>query len=114
MDGEKGFSARMDEGALELRKGPKKVRMPFSEIASVARGRRHRYGRTMFWLGVALLPALGLGIILLGIYYQSGYEALVIGYHRRKFALSGDAAALKRIREGIGRSRKDLDTTSEE
>lgn len=114
VDGEKGFSGMMENGALLLRKGPKKVRMPFSEISSVARGRRHRYGRTMFWIGIALLPALGLGAIPLAIYYYSGYDALVIGYHRRKYAISGEGRTLRVIRERIGRNRKDLDTSSEE
>ena len=100
--------------AILLRKGPKKVRMPFSEISSVQRGRRHRYGKTMLWIGITLLPALGLGAIPLAIYYSSGYDALVIGYHRRKYAISGEERALRIIRERIGRNRKDLDTSSEE
>jgi hypothetical protein len=114
VDGDEGFSVRLDDGALELRKGPKKVRMAFPEITSFGRGRRPRYGKTMFWIGVAILPALGLGAILLAIYHFSSREALIVGYQKRKFALSGDERTLRIIRDGIGRNRRDIDTSSEE
>jgi len=114
VDGEEGFNVRLDDGALELRKGPKKVRMAFPEISSFSRGRRPRYGKTMFWIGIAILPALGFGAVLLALYYFSARDALIVGYQKRKFALSGDERTLRIIRDGIGRQRRDIDTSSEE
>lgn len=114
VDGEEGFSARLEDGALVLRKGPKRVRITFPEMASVSRGRRHRYGRTMFWIGIALLPALGFGAVLLAIYYFSAQGALIIGFRKRKYALSGEEKTMRIIHEGIRHNRRDLDVYEEE
>ena len=114
VDGEEGFNARLDDGVLELRKGPKRVRMAFAQISSVGRGRRPRYSKTMFWIGIALLPALGFGAVILAIYHFSVQEALIIAYHKRKYALTGDERTLRVVREGIGHHRGDMDTSSEE
>ena len=97
-----------------LRKGPKRVRMAFGEMASISSGRRPRYGRTVFWMGVALLPALGLGAILLAIYHFTARDALIIGFRKRRYALSGDEKTLNIIREAIGHERRDINVLEEE
>jgi hypothetical protein len=114
VDGEEGFNARLEDGSLELRKGPKRVRMAFAQISSVRRGRRPRYSKTMFWIGIALLPALGFGAVILAIYHFSVQEALIIAYNKRKYALAGDERTLRVIRERIGHERRDMDISGEE
>lgn len=114
VDGEEGFLVRLDPGALVLRKGPKRVSMPFGEMASIRSGRRPRYGRTMFWIGVALLPALGFGTILLAIYHFTRQDAIIIGFRKRNFALSGDEKTLGIIRDAIGHERPDMKMSEEE
>jgi hypothetical protein len=114
VDGDKGYVARMGNSALELKKGPRRVSMPFSEITSVSRGKRYRYGKPVLWMGILLLPVLGVGAILVALYLVSGYDVLVICYRRRKYALSGKGAALRRIGEALKRRRPDIDASAEE
>lgn len=98
MDGEEGFSAVLSREGLVLKKGDMRVEMPRSRIRSAKYVRTYRYGRALLVIGAALLVAFGLGAALIALYYLSKEEALVLRYRRRDYVLTGERAALSRIR----------------
>lgn len=104
---------KASESHLLLRKGDRQVRMPFSEITSAAWGKRPRYGRALLWMGIALLIAVGFGAVLLAIYYFTGYEALVIAYDGKEYAVSGEHARLEDLQARIRRGRAGSADSSE-
>jgi hypothetical protein len=98
VDGEPGFSVKMAPGVLGLRKGELHVRMRKDRIKSVSWEKRYRYGKLMLYIGIALLVALGVGLLLILLYRSSRYDALVIKYGKGRYGLSGDRELLERVR----------------
>ena len=103
VDGEEGFTLKASESHLLLRKADRHVRIPFNEITSADWRKRQRYGRTLLWMGIALLIAVGFGAVLLAIYYLPSYEALVITYDGKEYAVSGERARLEGLQARIRR-----------
>jgi hypothetical protein len=101
VDGEEGFTARLHGTGLVLRKGDLYVRIPPGEVRSAVWSRRDRYPRLLFRIGIVLLVALGLGVVLIALYYLSRYEALVITSGDREYALFGDRAGLEKIQKAL-------------
>ena len=66
--------------------------------------KRPRYGRTLLWMGLALLVAVGFGLVLLALYYLATCEELVISYECKEYAVCGERSALEDIRSRIPRS----------
>ncbi|MBM4248128.1 MAG: hypothetical protein FJ149_01565 [Euryarchaeota archaeon] len=101
VDGEPGFSLNIGRSRLTLRKADRRVRMPYDGITLDGWGRRYRYSPTIRTIGIALLPVLGAGAVLLALYYLSGYDALFLKFGGREYPLSGDRALLERLRRRI-------------
>jgi hypothetical protein len=113
VDGEDGFSLRLGESGLSLRKGARHVRLPYAKVAPPRWERRYRYGRTLRNIGIVLLVAVGVGAVLLAFYYLSGYDALVLGFGGREYRLSGDRALLEKVRSAVGKCRAQDSDSSE-
>jgi len=113
VDGEDGFSLRLGESGLSLRKEDRHVSMPYSKVSSAAWERRYRYSRTLRNIGIVLLVAVGLGVVLIALYYLTSHEALVLGYGGKEYTLSGDRALLERVQTRIGKGRAGSSDSSE-
>jgi hypothetical protein len=103
VDGEEGFSLRLGDFGLSLRKGARHVSMPFAKISFARWERRYRYGRTLRNIGIVLLVAVGLGAVLIAIYYLSGRDALVLGFGGKEYQLSGDRPLLEMVRSAVSK-----------
>ena len=113
VDGEEGFSLRLGESGLALRKGARHVNMPFAKVSSTRWERRYRYGRTLRNIGIVLLVAVGVGAVLLALYYLSGRDALVLGFGGKEYQLWGDRPLLEKVRSAVGKGRAGLADSSE-
>lgn len=114
VDGEDGFLLRLGGSGLALRKGARHVSMPYSEVSSASWERRYRYSPTLRNIGIVLLVAVGLGVVLIAIYYLSGQDALVIGFGGREYQLSGDRPLLEKLRGRILRGKAGVPDDSSE
>jgi hypothetical protein len=113
VDGEEGFSLRLGESALALSKGARHVSMPFAKITSASWDRRYRYSRTVRNIGIVLLVAVGLGAVLIALYYLTASDALVLAYGGREYQLSGDRALLQRVQSAVRKGRAGGSDSSE-
>jgi hypothetical protein len=113
VDGEGGFSLRLGESGLALRKGDRHVSIPYAKITSAGWERRHRYSRTVRNIGIVLLVAVGLGAVLIALYYLTAFDALVLEFGDREYQLSGDRALLERVRSAVGKGRAGVSDSSE-
>ena len=113
VDGEDGFSLRLGESGLSLRKDERHVSLPYAKVSSSGWERRYRYGRTLRNIGIVLLVAVGVGAVLLAFYYLSGYDALVLGFGGKEYRLSGDRALLEKVRTAVGKGRAGISDSSE-
>lgn len=108
VDGEQGYSLSMGASHLSLRRAERRVKLPYDGTSSGGWGRRYRYGPTLRTLGIALLPVLGVGAVLLALYYLSGYDVMVLKFEGREYPLSGDRALLEKVHRrvrGVGAGR---------
>ena len=107
VDGEVGFTVRMDGGKLMLRKGDFHVQIPADKVKGLQRGKWYPYGRLLQQMGIILLIVLGTGIILLLVYYLSGKDAVLLKYRKAEYALTGDKEALDKIESYLARKGKE-------
>jgi hypothetical protein len=113
VDGEEGFSLRFGESGLSIRKGTRHVGMPYARVSSAAWERRYRYSRTFRNIGIILLVAVGLGAVILAIYYLTAFDALVLKHGGTEYQLSGDRALLDRVQSRIMKGRAGANDSSE-
>jgi hypothetical protein len=113
VDGEEGFTLKLGESGLLLRKGDRRVSMPYAAISSAGLERRPRYSRTVRNLGIVLLVAVGLGAVLLAIYYLAAHDVLVLLFKGKEYQLSGDRALLDNVRSRILKGRAGVLDSSE-
>lgn len=113
VDGEEGFSLRLGETGLALGKGDRHVSLPYARIDSAGWERRHRYSRTVRNIGIVLLVAVGLGAVLIALYYLTAFDALVLASGEKEYQLSGDRALLEKVRSRILKGRAGVMDSSE-
>jgi len=113
VDGEEGFSLRLGESGLALRKGARHVSLPYAKVSSARWERRYRYGRTLRNIGIVLLVAVGVGAVLIALYYLSGRDALVLGFGDKEYQLSGDRPLLEKVRSAVRKGSAGLADSSE-
>ncbi len=113
VDGEEGFSLRLGESGLALHKGDRRVSMPYAKVSSAAWERRYRYSRTLRSIGIVLLVAVGLGAVLIALYYLTSFEALVLVFGGKEYTLSGDRDLLERVQSAVRTGRAGVADSSE-
>jgi hypothetical protein len=113
VDGEDGFSLRLGETGLALRKGDRHVSLPYAGVDSAGWERRHRYSRTVRNIGIVLLVAVGLGAVLIALYYLAAHDALVLACGGKEYQLSGDRELLEKVRSRILKGRAGVMDSSE-
>lgn len=107
VDGESGYTVKMEGGTLTARKGDRHVRIPAQEVKRLQRGKHYPYGRLLQWMGIIFLLLFGIGIILLALYYLSGKDAVFLRYNKLDYTITGDKETLDRIESFLARKGKE-------